>query len=141
MKKGLFILFIISICASMMSCQSKAKNTKEMENQKETMLDIKTSMGDIKIKLYNETPLHRDNFIKLAKEGTYEGTLFHRVIKDFMIQAGDPSSKGAAKDKQLGSGDVGYTIPAEFVYPKYFHKKGALSGARMGDQVNPKKET
>ena len=141
MKKSLLILLIISICTSLTSCQSKAKNTKEMENQKETMLDIKTSMGDIKIKLYNETPLHKDNFIKLAKAGTYEGTLFHRVIKDFMIQAGDPSSKGAPKDKQLGSGDVGYTIPAEFVYPKYFHKKGALSAARMGDQVNPKKES
>ena len=141
MKKVLSLLLIISISGLMIGCQSKAKNTKEMENQKETMLDIKTTMGDIKIKLYNETPLHRDNFIKLAKEGTYEGTLFHRVIKDFMIQAGDPTSKNEPKEKQLGSGDVGYTIPAEFVYPKYFHKKGALSAARMGDQVNPKKES
>ena len=112
-----------------------------MDNQKETMLNIETSMGDIKVKLYNETPLHRDNFIKLAKEGTYEGTLFHRVIKDFMIQAGDPESKNAPQGKQLGAGDVGYTIPAEIVYPKYFHKRGALSAARMGDQVNPKKES
>ena len=112
-----------------------------MENQKETMLKIETSLGDIQVKLYNETPKHRDNFIKLAKEGMYNGTLFHRVIKDFMVQAGDPDSKNAPKGKMLGAGDVGYTIPAEFVYPKYFHKKGALSAARQGDNVNPNKES
>lgn len=106
---------------------------------KETMLKIETSLGDIRVKLYNETPLHRDNFIKLAEEGTLDGTLFHRVIKDFMVQAGDPDSKNAPKGKMLGSGDVGYTLPAEFVYPKYFHKKGALSAARQGDETNPKK--
>ena len=77
--------------------------------EKETVLKIETSMGDIKVKLYNETPKHRDNFIKLAKDGTYNGTLFHRVIKDFMVQAGDPESKNAPKGKMLGSGDVGYT--------------------------------
>lgn len=109
--------------------------------EKETKLKIETSAGDIIVKLYNETPKHRDNFIKLAEEGTYEGTLFHRVIKDFMIQAGDPESKNAPKGKMLGAGDVGYTVPAEFVYPKYFHKKGALSAARQGDNVNPKKES
>lgn len=103
------------------------------------MLKIETSLGDITVKLYNETPLHRDNFIKLAKDGTYNGTLFHRVIKDFMVQAGDPDSKNAPKGKMLGSGDVGYTVPAEFVYPQYFHKKGVLSAARQGDDTNPKK--
>ena len=108
---------------------------------KETLVKIETTLGDIKVKLYNETPKHRDNFIKLAKEGVYDGTLFHRVIKEFMIQAGDPESKNAPKGKMLGSGDVGYTIPAEFVYPKYFHKRGALSAARQGDNVNPKKES
>lgn len=107
----------------------------------ETLVKIETSAGDIKVKLYNETPKHRDNFIKLVKEGTYEGILFHRVIKDFMIQAGDPESKNAPKGKMLGAGDVGYTVPAEFVYPKFFHKKGALSAARQGDAVNPKKES
>lgn len=90
---------------------------------KETKLKIETSAGDITVKLYNETPKHRDNFIKLVEDGTYEGTLFHRVIKDFMIQAGDPESKKAPKGKMLGAGDVGYTVPAEFVYPEYFHKK------------------
>lgn len=107
----------------------------------ETVVKIETTKGDITIKLYNETPKHRDNFIKLVNEGTYEGTLFHRVIKDFMIQAGDPESKNAPKGKMLGSGDVGYTIPAEFVYPRYFHKKGVLSAARQGDNVNPNKES
>lgn len=104
-----------------------------------TKVEIKTSLGDIVVALYNETPLHRDNFIKLAKEGYYDGVLFHRVIKDFMIQTGDGKSKNATKDEMLGSGDLNYTIPAEFVYPKYFHKKGALAAARTGDQVNPQR--
>ena len=104
-----------------------------------TKVKIETSMGDIIVKLYDETPNHRDNFIKLVENGTYEGTLFHRVIKDFMIQAGDPDSKGAPKGQMLGSGDVGYTVPAEFVYPQLFHKKGALAAARQGDNVNPEK--
>lgn len=141
MKKNIIILLTILV-AGATACQSgKKKDVIPMENQKETLLKIETTMGDITVKLYNETPLHRDNFIKLAKNGTYEGTLFHRVIKDFMIQAGDPDSKNAPKGKMLGSGDVGYTIPAEFVYPKYFHKKGVLSAARQGDQVNPQKES
>ena len=78
-------------------------------------VQIKTSLGDITVRLYDETPLHRDNFIKLAKEGYYNGTLFHRVIKNFMIQGGDPDSKGAAAGVQLGTGGPGYTVPAEFV--------------------------
>lgn len=111
-----------------------------METQtKETQVLMKTNKGNIKLKLYNETPGHRDNFIKLAKEGTYNGLLFHRVIKDFIIQGGDVTSKDAPMSKQLDAGDLGYTVPAEFVYPKYFHKKGALSAARTGDEVNPEK--
>lgn len=107
----------------------------------DTFVVMHTTMGDIKIKLYNDTPKHRDNFIKLVKEGTYNGLLFHRVIKDFMVQGGDVTSKNAPINKSLGSGDLGYTIPAEFVYPKYFHKKGALCAARTGDEVNPEKES
>ena len=102
---------------------------------------IKTTLGDITVRLYDETPQHRDNFLKLAREGFYNGTIFHRVIKNFMIQAGDPGSKDAPMDKQLGAGDVGYTIPAEFVYPKFFHKKGALAAARTGDEVNPERRS
>ena len=138
MKQNFWILLIILACSAV-ACMSGQKKDGNME--KETVLKIETSMGDIKVKLYNETPKHRDNFIKLAKDGTYNGTLFHRVIKDFMVQAGDPESKNAPKGKMLGSGDVGYTVPAEFVYPKYFHMKGALSAARQGDEVNPKKES
>ncbi len=90
---------------------------------------ISTSYGECIIRLYNETPLHRDNFVKLTKEGVYNGTLFHRVIKNFMIQGGDPDSKNATADQQLGEGDVGYTIPAEF-NDSLFHKKGVLAAAR-----------
>lgn len=90
---------------------------------------IKTDLGECIVRLYNETPLHRDNFLKLAKKGFYDGTLFHRVIDEFMIQGGDPQSKDAPADKLLGSGDVGYTIPAEF-RDSLFHKKGVLAAAR-----------
>ena len=101
---------------------------------------ISTTLGDITVRLYDETPLHRDNFLKLASEGFFNGTLFHRVIKDFMIQGGDPESKGAPADKNLGSGGPGYNIPAE-IKPALFHKRGALSAARLGDEVNPMKES
>ena len=138
MKKIVLILLTISFCG-LIACKTGTKKGEDMD--KETLVKIETTAGDIKVKLYNETPKHRDNFIKLVKDGMYEGTLFHRVIKDFMIQAGDPDSKNAPKGKILGAGDVGYTIPAEFVYPKFFHKKGALSAARQGDNVNPKKES
>lgn len=111
-----------------------------MENQmNETQVLMHTSMGDIQLKLYNETPKHRDNFIQLVKDGTYNGLLFHRVIKDFMIQGGDVTSKDAPMNKSLGAGDLGYTVPAEFNYPKYIHKKGALCAARTGDEVNPER--
>ena len=106
-----------------------------------TKLKIKTTEGDIIIRLYDETPKHRDNFLKLTDEGYFNGTLFHRVIKDFMIQGGDPDSKNAPKGKMLGTGGPDYTIPAEFVYPQYFHKRGALSAARTGDEVNPNRES
>ncbi|MDR0962711.1 MAG: peptidylprolyl isomerase [Mediterranea sp.] len=137
MRNLLFSLTLLSMLGLLTACQGGSKKQRDMS--KEINVKIETTLGDIVVKLYNETPLHRDNFIKLADEGTYEGTLFHRVIKDFMIQAGDPDSKGAPAGQMLGSGDVGYTLPAEFVYPKYFHRKGVLSAARMGDAVNPKK--
>lgn len=102
---------------------------------------ITTSLGEIVVRLYDETPLHRDNFLKLASEGYYDGTLFHRVIKDFMIQGGDPESKGAPGGKMLGSGGPGYTLPAEIDAARFIHKRGALSAARLGDEVNPEKES
>ncbi len=101
---------------------------------------IQTTMGDIIVRLYDETPLHRDNFIKLAQEGFYNGTLFHRVIRDFMIQGGDPESVNAPTNKQLGTGGPGYTLEAE-IHPQLIHKRGALAAARLGDEVNPKRES
>ena len=133
-KLTFFVLTVLA-CA-IVSCKSAPKTDDNM-----TKVKIETSKGDIIVKLYDDTPKHKANFLKLVKDGTYEGTLFHRVINNFMIQAGDPNSKTATKDQQLGDGDVGYTIPAEFVYPKRFHKRGALAAARQGDQVNPKKES
>lgn len=107
---------------------------------KERTALISTQYGDIKVKLYNETPQHRDNFVKLVEQGFYDGTLFHRIIKEFMIQGGDPNSKNAQPGAMLGNGDPGYTIPAE-ILPGVIHKKGALSAARLGDQMNPKRES
>ena len=135
MKRNFTVLLTILIC-SVTACQSGQKKDRNMDQ--ETKLKIETTAGDIIVKLYNETPKHRDNFIKLVKEGVYDSTLFHRVIKQFMIQAGDPDSKNASDTAMLGSGDVGYTIPAEF-NPKFFHKKGVLAAARQGDDVNPEK--
>ena len=107
----------------------------------ETLIAIETSQGKIVVKLYDQTPLHKTNFLKLVDNKTYEGTLFHRVIKDFMIQAGDPDSKGAPQSKQLGMGDVGYTIPAEINAKELFHKKGALCAARQSDKENKEKRS
>ncbi len=108
----------------------------------DAVVEIITSEGPIRVMLYGDTPRHRDNFVKLASEGYYDGVLFHRVIKDFMIQSGDPDSKGAPKGKMLGMGEPGYNIDAEFeAYPRRFHKKGALAAARQGDAVNPEKRS
>ena len=101
---------------------------------------IQTLLGDIVVRLYDETPIHRDNFVKLVKEGYYDGTLFHRVIKDFMIQGGDPDSKGAPAGKMLGVGGPDYTLEAE-IKDGLFHKRGALAAARQGDEVNPERRS
>jgi len=118
--------------------EAPVQQAKEVKAEKEQLVKISTDYGDMVIKLYNETPLHRDNFIKLAKEGFYNGTIFHRVIKDFMIQGGDPESKNAVPGAMYGNGGPGYTIPAEF-NKAFIHKKGALSAARLGDGQNPTK--
>ena len=110
------------------------------KSKKQTKVSISTSYGDMTLVLYNETPKHRDNFIKLVKSSFYDGTLFHRVIAGFMIQGGDPDSKTAEKEQMLGNGGPGYTVPAEF-NKQFVHKKGALSAARMGDGVNPQKSS
>lgn len=102
---------------------------------------VETTMGNFTVLLYGDTPKHRENFLKLAEEGYYDNTLFHRVIKEFMIQAGDPDSKTAAPGQHLGTGGPDYKIDAEIVFPKHFHKRGALAAARQGDQVNPMKQS
>lgn len=106
----------------------------------EPVVRIETTMGNVKVKLYNETPIHRDNFLKLVDEHFYDGILFHRVINEFMDQFGDPDSKTAAPGAPLGEADAGYTLPAEII-PRGYHKKGAMNAARMGNDVNPERES
>lgn len=105
------------------------------------IVTLETTFGEIKIKLYNDTPIHRDNFIKIAKEGILDSVLFHRVIKNFMIQGGDPTSKHAKPGALVGEGDLGYKLQAELVYPKHYHKRGVVAAARESDKVNPQKES
>ncbi len=151
MKKKILLLSIILI-----SCFvgiSQEKNTNQLATVKpinaiepykilpnDSIVAIKTDLGNILIRLYNETPKHRDNFMKLARSKYFDSLMFHRVIKEFMIQGGDPESKRAQPEQMLGNGGPGYTIPAE-INTKYFHKKGALSAARLGDEINPNKES
>jgi cyclophilin family peptidyl-prolyl cis-trans isomerase len=130
------ILITLSIIISL-SGNLKAQNN---PSDHLTTFLILTDSGNIKLVLYDETKLHKENFIKLAKAGYFDDQLFHRLIKDFMIQGGDPNSKNAVRGELLGQGGPGYTIPAE-INPKYFHKKGALAAARKGDDLNPAKES
>lgn len=120
----LFVLFLLVSC----------------HREEETIVKLETSQGIIRLKLYSETPLHRKNFLKLVDEGYYNGMLFHRVIREFMIQAGDPSSKQARAGMRLGANGIGYTLKSEIQSP-YFHKKGALAAARESDNVNPERKS
>lgn len=107
----------------------------------DALVELKTTMGDITVELFNDTPLHRDNFLKLVGEGFYDGVLFHRVIDQFMVQTGDPNSKNAPAGAMLGDGDPSYTIEAEILYPRHYHKYGAIAAARTADAVNPEKRS
>ncbi|NPA67757.1 MAG: peptidylprolyl isomerase [Chlorobi bacterium] len=152
MRTSYFSLFLtIILTLSFLSCNSETENKTVSENYKietsfnestlpDTLVLIETPYGNMKIKLYDKTPKHKANFIKLVKSGFYDGLLFHRVIKDFMIQGGDPDSKDAPAGKMLGNGGPGYQIDAEFV-PELFHKKGVIAAAREGDAVNPQKKS
>lgn len=155
-------LFTITLCilaaaALVVACKNSSKKAAEggeaetteetMEEQiidfeipEEPVLDIVTTKGTMRVKLYSGTPLHRDNFLKLARSGFFNGILFHRVINGFMIQAGDPLTKNTKNKDQFGTGGPGYTIPAE-IKPEYTHKKGALAAARRGDAANPLRES
>lgn len=134
MKNILLIISLFAICVGVKGQTMKGDVRPEVL--------IETTMGNIRVELYNETPLHRDNFLKLIREDNfYDSLLFHRVIPDFMIQGGDPSSKNAPKGAMLGEHSLGYTLPAEIRLPQIFHKRGALAAAREPDDVNPKHES
>lgn len=137
MKKLFFLAFFLSALV-VGNAQVIANQAKKMNN--DVMVEMATNYGKIVLMLYDDTPLHRDNFVNLVSKGVFDGMLFHRVIEKFMIQGGDPESKGAPHDMMLGSGTLGYNVPAEFVKER-FHKRGALCAAREGDEVNPEKES
>lgn len=130
-------IFYLLNCLIVISGAAQKDSTIKKKDRKRDVL-LQTTMGDIVIHLSDSTPLHRDNFLKLVKVGFYDSVLFHRVIKDFMIQGGDPNSRRAEAGKALGNGGPNYTIPAEF-RKTLFHKKGVIAAARMGDDVNPTK--
>ena len=141
MKKIFFSLFIlscpiVSFAQPVPSLREKDSTIRKKDRKRDVLLQ--TSMGAIVIRLSDSTPLHRDNFLKLVKVGFYDSVLFHRVIQNFMVQAGDPNSKGAPSGQALGNGGPGYTVPEEF-RKTLFHKKGVLAAARSGDNVNPTK--
>ncbi len=131
--KRLILLLIIPSLALMLSA------SKEKE-KKQSIVLIETQYGTMKVLLYDDTPFHKENFLKLVNQGFYDSLLFHRVIKDFMVQGGDPHSKTAPKNIPLGNGGPGYELPAEF-NAKYYHKKGVIAAAREGDNVNPEKKS
>ena len=133
-RGGGLIILAAFLCLGTLSVDAKKK-------EKRHIVRIETSVGNIRVALSDDTPLHRNNFLKLAREGFYNGTLFHRCIKDFMIQGGDPDSKDAEPGKLLGDGGTGYTIPAEFCLPYLYHWRGALAAAREPDDVNPEMES
>ena len=135
MKKNSFLLVVLLLLfVCVLPSQGKKK-------EKRAVVRIETSCGNIRVALSDDTPLHSKNFLKLAAKGFYDGTLFHRCIKDFMIQGGDTDSRHAAKGQLLGEGDVGYTIPAEFCLPYLYHWRGALAAARESDDVNPEQNS
>ena len=156
--KNQLITLIVIFAATIGLAACKAENSMTQQNNESGAQDsiapaaytiqpgdvkvlLNTSLGDITLLLYGDTPRHRDNFIKRVEAGDYDGVLFHRVIGDFMIQTGDPDSKNAPKGKMLGMGEAGTEIEAEFLFPKHYHHRGAIAAARQGDQVNPEKKS
>ena len=124
-------IFICLLCLVAVLAQAQSEPQHEVE--------LVTDSGTIVLALYNDTPKHRDNFLKQVRSGAYNGVLFHRVIKDFMVQTGDLASKTAKPGQQLGDTPEAYSIPAEICFPKHYHKRGALAAAREGDNVNPER--
>lgn len=150
MIKKLLSMAVIAMSLLAASCggsKAEAQNEndqnsqEEMTNTEPAKVEVKTTLGNFTLLLYGDTPKHRDNFLKLVAENFYDSLLFHRVIENFMVQAGDPNSKHAAPGTMLGEGDPGYEIDAEIVFPKHFHKRGALAAARTGDAINPERKS
>lgn len=135
---ALFLAFAMAVPG--VSSQNR-ENTMQQIIKSGPVVRLETSLGDISIRLSDETPAHRDNFLRLVREGKYDGVLFHRVINEFMVQTGDVESVGAPKGKMLGSGDVGYNVDAEFRYPALYHRRGMVAAARQGDNVNPERKS
>lgn len=135
------LLFSIALCMLSSTTWAQDNTPAADTEQPRTQIVMQTNMGEIRLELYNETPLHRDNFIKLVKEGYYDGLLFHRVINKFMIQAGDSASRHAPQGALLGDSKESYQIPAEIHFPQLFHKRGALAAAREPDNVNPERKS
>lgn len=131
--RHLLTLFFISLLT--LNVGAQALTTDSIEHE----VLLETSKGNIRVKLYNDTPIHRDNFLKLVRQGFYDGLLFHRVIPDFMIQAGDSASRHAKEGVLLGDSPEPYTLPAEIHFPAHFHRRGALAAAREGDEKNPQR--
>ncbi len=140
--KRLLALFLLLFQIANINSQTNCKDmTQQTENNGDVKVLLHTSMGDVTLLLYGDTPRHTANFVKRVNAGDYDGVLFHRVISDFMIQTGDPTSKNAPKGKMLGAGDSGEQIEAEFLFPKYYHHRGAIAAARQGDNVNPERKS
>lgn len=131
--KQLFTFFMVCLIALGVRAQTQVSDSIEHE------VLLETTKGNIRVKLYNDTPIHRDHFLKLVRQGFYDGLLFHRVIPDFMIQAGDSASRHAKEGTLLGDSPEPYTLPAEIHYPTHFHRRGALAAAREGDEQNPQR--
>ena len=140
-NRFIIVTIVLALLLSMTTMAQTTSSNEQADITKGTVrVKIETRLGDIVVRLYDATPNHRDNFVKLVKEGYYDGTLFHRVIKNFMIQGGDPDSKGATADKSLGEGGPDYTLEAE-IRTGLYHKRGALAAAREGDDTNPERRS
>lgn len=139
--RKILLLFVMACLQIPMMAQVDSLVVRTDSSEVRHQVLLKTDFGDIVVELYNETPRHRDNFLKLVQSGYYDGNLWHRVISDFMIQTGDSTTRHAKPGAEVGGYDLGYRIPQEILFPKYFHKRGALAAAREGDAVNPQRES
>ncbi|MCM1110192.1 MAG: peptidylprolyl isomerase [Clostridium sp.] len=145
------LLTLVTLLFAIFAAEGRSANPETSRTMNQTaqttpdagdrIVTLRTTAGDIRLRLYGDTPKHQQNFIRLASEGYYDGLLFHRVISDFMIQGGDPESRNAPAGKMLGAGDPSYQIDAEIRYPEHFHRRGALAAARQGDATNPERRS